>query len=161
MRHIHTPTMNACWPNWRPPLVLAESAPRRTLGSVTLITTQRGGRMTAVLGLSEAAQRCGVSVNTIRKRQRDGRLPNTVVDEQGWQIPITDLITDGLAPVSPQLHARRTAAENRPQPQDSGDAVAPNVPTANQLQTLQRLVDAQAMHIEDLRQALQDLRGPR
>ena len=117
--------------------------------------------MTAVLGLSEAAQRCGVSVNTIRKRQRDGRLPNTVVDEQGWQIPITDLITDGLAPVSPQLHARRTAAENRPQPQDSGDAVAPNVPAANQLQTRQRLVDAQAMHIEDLRQALQDLRGPR
>lgn len=114
--------------------------------------------MTAMLGLREAADRCGVSVNTIRKRQRDGRLPNAIVDEQGWRIPITDLIADGLEPVSPRLAEQRALAEAR----FPGPSPRPGEPTAvddelrRHIATLERLVAAQELHIADLRRRIEE-----
>ena len=53
------------------------------------------------LGVEEAAQLCGVSDETIRRRLRAGRLPNAVRAagaSSAWRIPLSDLIADGFQP---------------------------------------------------------------
>lgn len=60
-------------------------------------------------GVQQAARECGVSVATIRRRLKDGSLPNAVQGARGaWTIPVTDLIAAGLNPgqPSPPDHAQ-------------------------------------------------------
>lgn len=53
-------------------------------------------------GVQQAARECGVSVATIRRRIKDGSLPNAVQGARGaWTIPVTDLIAAGLNPGKP------------------------------------------------------------
>lgn len=52
--------------------------------------------------IQQAARECGVSVATIRRRIKDGSLPNAVQGARGaWTIPVTDLIAAGLNPGQP------------------------------------------------------------
>ena len=115
--------------------------------------------LTATLGLHEAASRCGVSENTIRRRHRSGRLPNTVVTETGWAIPITDLIDDGLNPRSPAavVEAKRRA---HPELTDLGPTEPYTLPERllrEQVAVLNRLIAVQTEHIKDLRSQINQL----
>lgn len=52
--------------------------------------------------VQQAARECGVSVATIRRRLKDGALPNAVQGARGaWTIPVTDLIAADLNPGKP------------------------------------------------------------
>ena len=52
--------------------------------------------------IQQAARECGVSPATIRRRLKDGSLPNAVQGARGaWTIPVTDLIAAGLNPGQP------------------------------------------------------------
>ena len=52
--------------------------------------------------VQQAARECGVSPATIRRRLKDGSLPNAVQGARGaWTIPVTDLIAAGLNPGQP------------------------------------------------------------
>lgn len=61
-----------------------------------LLTTAFDLRM--AVGRTEAAQLCQVSVDTIKRRLRDGRFPHARKDQhdQRWSIPLQDLMDDGL-----------------------------------------------------------------
>lgn len=53
-------------------------------------------------GVQQAARECGVSPATIRRRLKDGSLPNAAQGARGaWSIPVTDLIAAGLNPGKP------------------------------------------------------------
>lgn len=112
--------------------------------------------MTHTLGLREAAQRCGVSVNTIRKRQRDGRLPNTIVADTGWAIQLTDLIADGLEPMSPRALTDQLVS-SRPKAEPAGVGPGCRCDAGGQqveLDLLRELVHTQRLHLDDLRAQL-------
>ncbi len=49
---------------------------------------------------SEAAKRCGVSVDTIRRAQADQRFPNAIQKDNTWMIPLADLVYAGLLDLS-------------------------------------------------------------
>ncbi|MGY2084858.1 helix-turn-helix domain-containing protein [Blastococcus sp. SYSU DS0539] len=54
--------------------------------------------------LKEAAEACGVSRDTVKRRLADGQFPGAVKDdgESGaWRIPLVDLVQAGLEPVVP------------------------------------------------------------
>lgn len=53
-------------------------------------------------GISQAAEECGVSPNTIRRRIKNGSLPSAEQHKGKWSIPITDLIAAGLNPGQPK-----------------------------------------------------------
>lgn len=52
---------------------------------------------------AEAAKRCGVSVDTIRRAQNDNKFPNIKKDDTTWMIPVSDLVAAGfLDPSEPR-----------------------------------------------------------
>ena len=64
--------------------------------------------------VQQAARECGVSVATIRRRLKDGSLPNAEQGARGaWTIPVTDLIAAGLNPgqPSPPDHSQRVVTD--------------------------------------------------
>lgn len=64
--------------------------------------------------IQQAARECGVSPATIRRRLKDGSLPNAVQGARGaWTIPVTDLIAAGLNPgqPSPPDHSQRVVTD--------------------------------------------------
>ncbi len=65
-----------------------------------------------VFTLKDAAQRCGVSFSTIRRRREEGSFPNAYKTTDGeWRVPVEDLLAVGLNPAS------------EPQPNESVQAV--------------------------------------
>ena len=64
--------------------------------------------------VQQAARECGVSPATIRRRLKNGSLPNAVQGARGaWTIPVTDLIAAGLNPgqPSPPDHGQRVVTD--------------------------------------------------
>lgn len=54
--------------------------------------------------LRESAQRCSVSLSTIRRRHQDGAFPQAFKGPQGeWRIPVSDLIGAGLTLSRPMV----------------------------------------------------------
>jgi len=52
--------------------------------------------------LREAAEACGVSRDTIKRRNAAGRFPGAQRDDAGaWLVPLADLLADGLHPNAP------------------------------------------------------------
>lgn len=106
-------------------------------------------------GVQRAARECGVSPATIRRRLKDGSLPNAAQGARGaWTIPVTDLIAAGLNPgkPSPPDHAHGvvtdpTHAENA-HSHDYGQSASSQVDRVAQLE--QELQSAYAKN-EDLR----------
>ena len=60
--------------------------------------------------LNEAAQSCGVSRSTMRRKRESGAFPNAYTDSAGaWIIPLADLLAAGLTPgKSRPEHAAQT-----------------------------------------------------
>lgn len=86
-----------------------------TVSPASAQTTRSGGRkdeMSEHLGLHQAAIRCGVSEETIRRRIKSGRLPRAVQNgpNGGWAIPIADLVSAGLSPQRSGLRVSNAAA---------------------------------------------------
>ncbi|MFI5635062.1 helix-turn-helix transcriptional regulator [Streptomyces sp. NPDC051664] len=70
-----------------------------------------------MLNQREAADACGVSRTTIRRRREAGDLPGAVQDPaRGWLIPVDDLLAAGFR-------------LNAPAPPDAPDEPAPSSPT--------------------------------
>lgn len=78
----------------------------------TLISA--GSLTRPVFTLKDAAQRCGVSFSTIRRRREEGNFPNAYKTSDGeWRVPVEDLLAVGLNPAAdpaPTEHAQ-TAVE--------------------------------------------------
>lgn len=48
--------------------------------------------------LTEAAERCGVSISTMKRRQAQGDFPNAWKDSRRrWRVPVPDLLAAGLS----------------------------------------------------------------
>lgn len=59
--------------------------------------------------INRAAQECGVSSSTIKRRLREGKFPNAVQGAGGaWTIPVTDLVLAGLRPGKPAPPEQKT-----------------------------------------------------
>lgn len=104
------------------------------------------------LTVADAAEACAVSQETIRRRLRDGRLPNAVRDPHPygqWKIPVTDLVAAGLRPLRADLGERRDLEHLR-------DLLAQ---TEAELARAQALAQARQEHIDALQANLEDLRA--
>lgn len=64
--------------------------------------TQTSVDITAELNRADAAQACGVSVDTIKRRLKAGVFPNARQAglDRSWVIPVRDLVNAGLLPAS-------------------------------------------------------------
>jgi hypothetical protein len=92
---------------------------------------------------SEAAALCGVSKDTIRRRQRAGRFPNAEETDAGWMIPVADLVEAKLLD---------------PWDLDGGaEAAASAAPDLQQrVAELTQLLERERSEVEFLRTALRD-----
>jgi hypothetical protein len=119
--------------------------------------------------IQQAARECGVSVATIRRRIKDGSLPNAVQGARGiWTIPVTDLIAAGLNPgqPSPPDHGQRVVTDltqNDPDhSHDHGQNPSPEVSALHDLEqkllTEQREVEHLRTQVSTLQNNLDDLR---
>jgi len=86
----------------------------------------------AAVGRGEAARVCGVSVDTIKRRLRDGRFPHAwrTGPDQRWAIPLQDLIDARMLPhgaVSAMAVPAREATTG-PAGDASSSAAAPATP---------------------------------
>jgi hypothetical protein len=92
---------------------------------------------------SRAAELCGVSVDSVRRRQRAGDYPNQFKDDTCWWIPVSDLVAAGhLDPTTP------AAPQPGTQPDASSGVAGPDAAR------LQCLLDAARDEIEYLRSTL-------
>ncbi len=82
-----------------------------------------------MLSQAEAARRCGVSTATIRRARSDGRLPGAVETDEGWRIPIPELIAAGLMDrtTPPDTGAAPSVSPGATPPSDTG-ATPPTPP---------------------------------
>ena len=119
--------------------------------------------------IQQAARECGVSPATIRRRLKDGSLPNAVQGARGaWTIPVTDLIAAGLNPgqPSPPDHGQGvvtdlTHAEDD-NGHDHGQRSSSQVNALHDLEqkllTEQREVEHLRTHVSTLQNNLDDVR---
>ncbi|MGY4973483.1 helix-turn-helix domain-containing protein [Streptomyces nigrescens] len=96
----------------------------------------------------EAAEACGVSRTTIRRRRTDGVFPGAVQDpKRGWMIPIEDLLAAGFHPNAPRGAPAGTAAK-------PGRTLAGGDQEAEQLRAeLQRLQHEHELELERAKSA--------
>lgn len=120
-------------------------------------------------GVQQAARECGVSPATIRRRLKDGSLPNAVQGARGaWSIPVTDLIAAGLNPGQPSppdheqgvvidpTHAKHDHGHGYGQSASSQEAALQNLD--HKLLSEQREVDHLRTQVSTLQNNLEDLR---
>ncbi|GGC64200.1 hypothetical protein IEU95_11540 [Hoyosella rhizosphaerae] len=70
---------------------------------------------------AEAARRCGVGRATIQRALDGGRLPGAVKTEDGWQIPLEDLLAAGFKPDRPSPPEDQTTKSEANKPSESSD----------------------------------------
>lgn len=125
--------------------------------------------------VQQAARECGVSPATIRRRLKEGSLPNAVQGARGaWTIPVTDLIAAGLNPghPSPPDHGQRVVADltqntfdhshdhsQNPSPQFSAlhDLEQKLLTEQREVEHLRTQVSALQNNLDDLRAAMRML----
>ena len=111
------------------------------------------GTMAELLSIDQAAQRCSVSRDTIKRRLRAGRLPGAVRGTPvgrrpaPWLIPDEDLVAEGL------LTGRRLDGTPPPEPGDDDDPGALRAALVH----YQALAAARGAHLEDLRSEIRRL----
>jgi len=120
-------------------------------------------------GVQQAARECGVSPATIRRRLKDGSLPNAAQGARGaWSIPVTDLIAAGLNPgkpsppdheqgvVSDLTHVSRAHSHDYEQRASPQDTALHNL--EQKLLSEQREVEHLRTQVSTLQNNLDDLR---
>jgi hypothetical protein len=108
--------------------------------------------------LSRAAEECGVSRDTLKRRRAAGEFPNAYMDTRGkWLIPVNDLLAAGFKPGGRPLVQEDTAPVHAPV--QTPDSQANEL--LQQVQLLQVQLDAERnmrhaaeRNAEDLRLAL-------
>lgn len=94
------------------------------------------------MGLAEAAQKCGISVSTLRRRKDVLVAAGATVSDKGWKIPIPVLVSLGfLAGTTPPPATRHDTAA---QPATVSPADGPHAAALVELDSLRaRLADAE------------------
>lgn len=114
--------------------------------------------------LGEAAQHCGVSRSTLKRRLAAGDLPNAYKTPEGqWRIPVPDLLAAGYQPGAPDWGDAQPATQDEPAP------VLGRVAELERELALERARRANAEQIaeerrgriEDLQMAMRLLEAPR
>jgi UDP-N-acetylmuramyl pentapeptide synthase len=101
-----------------------------------------------VLGIKEAAERCGLSEETIRRRLKAGRFVHARRESEpngAWLIPLADLIAAGLQPFKHRVVTPAEAAE------ELGLVRGQLVELGSRCARAEALAEARAEHITDLR----------
>lgn len=96
-----------------------------------------------VLEVRDAAARCRVSVDTVRRRLRDGEFPRAQRDpgpNQPWRIPLGDLVAAGLL-----VPTRKTSSVPLPSTSDS---------LVGHIAVLEELIAVLARQVEQLKKGL-------
>ena len=120
--------------------------------------------MAELLGLHEAAQRCGVSDETIRRRIKAGQLPQALQSgvHGGWQIPIAALVGAGLSPRRSGAPARAADPDLRADLRDEAAAIRSQLAViAIERDSLRMIVEAKNDLIASLERHISDLRSGR
>ncbi|MFI6771162.1 helix-turn-helix transcriptional regulator [Streptomyces sp. NPDC050355] len=87
-------------------------------------TGEDGGMSTSrpLLSQREAADACGVSRTTIRRRREAGQFPGAVLDpQQGWMVPVEDLLAAGFRLNAPAPADPASADGEGPAASPAGD----------------------------------------
>lgn len=67
--------------------------------------------------ITRAAEECGTSRATIKRRRAAGNFPNAFQDTRGrWMIPVTDLFADGLHPGKPKTNGSTDLGQDNREP---------------------------------------------
>jgi hypothetical protein len=123
----------------------------------------------ALLSLSQAADACGVSRSTIKRRLPE--FGHAYQDRDGWKVPISDLLGAGLklrpSPVTQPSEAVAPVSDPAQNGVDLGQAQA-RITTLMEELAAEKLARAIAetratayqAHIDDLRQAMRAITGP-
>ena len=61
----------------------------------------RGTHLGVFFTIAQAAEACGVSRDTIKRRRAAGAFPNAVLEGGAWAVPLADLLAAGLQPGRP------------------------------------------------------------
>lgn len=113
--------------------------------------------------VQQAARECGVSPATIRRRLKDGSLPNAVQGARGaWTIPVTDLIAAGLNPgqPSPPDHSQRVVTDLTQAADDHGhDYGQRSSSQVNALHNLEQKLLTEQREVEHLRTQVSTLQN--
>lgn len=105
-----------------------------------------------VFTIRQAAERCGVSMKTIRRRRERGDFPNAYQDKNGhWLLPVEDLLAAGFHPAAPQL----TQVDSVDTPVDTGVDVTHGHPVMSSVDVLGH------EEVADLRVEIEKERGLR
>ena len=95
-----------------------------------------------VFTLKDAAQRCGVSFSTIRRRREDGNFPNAYKTSDGeWRVPVEDLLAAGLNPSAQPLSTEPAQPTTDP-------GQEPDSTNAHEVAALRRELDRAHAQIE-------------
>lgn len=106
-----------------------------------------------VVGLAKAAELCGVSVATIRRRREILVSLGAIPSSKGWEIPISALITSGLMPnVTPSEGVSQVIPSATPVTSDGTPTVSPS---ATPVSELEDKVDALEKALIETRQRLE------
>lgn len=121
--------------------------------------------MSKVFSAAEAARETGVSRTTITRMLKRGEFPQATKDDDGWHIPLADLLASGLTPglYTPDQAPDRDHARAHVQEHDQGmTALQHEVELLRlRLESAQRLADERERTIEHLSMALRAIEAPR
>jgi len=115
-----------------------------------------------VWSISKAANECGVSRDTIKRRRAAGGFPNAYQDGRSqWMIPVTDLLAAGLHPgrPSPPQGGAHGQHENAPERRPGREAELENELRVMEVKLAgeRQLRQAAERNAEDLRASLRML----
>jgi hypothetical protein len=109
--------------------------------------------------LREAADRCGASLSTIRRKHSAGAFPSTYKGPDGaWRVTVEDLLAVGLTPTSPP----KVSDPDQPHEQPRGTFMS--VPVEQWVSMRERAIKAEAeaagllAQLDERGKALEDLR---
>lgn len=110
--------------------------------------------------LREAADRCGVSLSTMRRRHASGAFPLTFKDPDGaWRVTIEDLLGAGLSPAAPTGVSDPDYAHDEPRGTFMSVAVDQWVSMADRLSRAEAETALLRAVLEERGRALDDLRA--
>lgn len=78
---------------------MPEDTPAETMEQPLPTDMQHAGkRQRPAWSAAESAKRCGVARSTIQRALTQGRFPNAMSTDEGWRIPVEDLLAAGFHP---------------------------------------------------------------
>lgn len=112
--------------------------------------------------LGEAAQHCGVSRSTLKRRLAAGDLPNAYKTPEGqWRIPVPDLLAAGYQPGAPDWGDAQPATQDEPAPDRVAELERELALERARRVNAEQIAEERRGRIEDLQMAMRLLEAPR